>query len=154
DEERDAVNEALGPNSLPNIHVDPKSDAQSRLDRVKTDLDITTLRLEIVSTGNSISTAPASVATAPAAANTPAAHLRRARQEFAANHLDQAETEYRAALASDPSNAVAHRGLAEIARRRGKLDDAVAELQASLKSRDSAVVRTMLAKVYLEQKKF
>src|SRR5262249_31943225 len=98
--------------------------------------------------------ASTNTASAAVAANTPAAHIRTARQAFAANHLDQAETEYRAALATDPTNSVAHRGLAEIARRRGKLDDAVVELQASLKSRDSAVVRTMLAKVYLEQKKF
>ena len=33
------------------------------------------------------------------------------------------------------------------------MDDAVKELQASLDARDSAVVRTMLAKIYLEQKK-
>jgi tetratricopeptide (TPR) repeat protein len=39
-------------------------------------------------------------------------------------------------------------------RRRGKLDEAAKELQASLASRDSAVVRTMLARVYLDQKKF
>ena len=38
-------------------------------------------------------------------------------------------------------------------RRRGKLDDAVKELQSSLQVRDSAVVRTILARVYLEQKK-
>ncbi len=33
------------------------------------------------------------------------------------------------------------------------MDDAVKELQASLQARDSAVTRTMLAKIYLEQKK-
>jgi len=33
------------------------------------------------------------------------------------------------------------------------MDDAVKELQASLEARDSAVVRTTLAKIYLEQKK-
>ena len=50
-------------------------------------------------------------------------------------------------------DAAAHRGLGEIAHRRGKLDDAVKELQASLDARDSALVRTMLARIYLEQKK-
>ena len=54
----------------------------------------------------------------------------------------------------DAANASARTGLAEIDRRRGKLEDAVKELQASLVSRDSAVVRTMLARIYLEQKKF
>lgn len=57
-------------------------------------------------------------------------------------------------LAVDAANASAHRGLAEVDRRRGKLDNAVQEFQASLASRDSAVVRTMLARVYLDQKKF
>jgi len=33
------------------------------------------------------------------------------------------------------------------------MDDAVKELQASLEARDSAVVRTLLAKIYLEMKK-
>ena len=33
------------------------------------------------------------------------------------------------------------------------MDDAVKELQESLQARDSAVVRTTLAKIYLEQKK-
>ena len=68
--------------------------------------------------------------------------------------LDGAESEFRAALASYRPNAAAHRGLAEVARRRSNLDDAVKELQASLASRDSADVRTSLAKLYLEQKKF
>ena len=41
----------------------------------------------------------------------------------------------------------------EIDRRRGKVDEAVKEFQASLNTQDSAVVRTMLARLYLEQKK-
>jgi predicted Zn-dependent protease len=53
----------------------------------------------------------------------------------------------------DPGNAPAHIGLAEIDRRKGKIDDAVKEFQASLESRDSAAVRTTLARIYLEQKK-
>jgi Tfp pilus assembly protein PilF len=67
--------------------------------------------------------------------------------------VEAAEKEFRTTLASDPSNAAAHRGLGEIYRRQGKMDDAVKELQASLAARDSAVVRTLLAKIYLEQKK-
>src|SRR5206468_11359938 len=80
-------------------------------------------------------------------------HVRRGRQELSAGRADSAEKEFRAALAADPASAAAHRGLAEIDRHQGKIDDAVKELQASLQSRDSAVVRTMLAKIYLEQKK-
>jgi Tfp pilus assembly protein PilF len=55
---------------------------------------------------------------------------------------------------AEPSNASAHRELADIYRRRGKLDEAAQELQLSLASRDSAVVRTTLARIYLEQKKY
>jgi Tfp pilus assembly protein PilF len=81
------------------------------------------------------------------------AHLRQGRQQLGAGRLDVAESEFRAALISDPHNASAHRELAEIYRRRGKLDDAVHELQLSLAERDSAAVRTMLARVYLDQNK-
>ena len=167
DEERESATEALGPNALPIIRVDAKGegksdtksdgksdakgDVQPRLDRIKTELDITALRLEIQSSGN----ASASASSSPVGStDTPNSHIRTARQDLAAGNLDTAETEFRAALAADSGNASAHRGLAEVDRRRGKLDDAVKELQASLATRDSALVRTMLAKVYLEQKKF
>ena len=150
DQEREAAAEALGPNALPTIRFDSKSDTFTRLERIKNDLDITTLRLEIESTGTPGASASAN---AGAIADTPNAHIRRGRQELAAGHLDLAETEIRAALATDPANSAAHRELAEIDRRRGNLDGAVKELQASLAARDSAVVRTMLAKIYLDQKK-
>lgn len=149
DEEREAATEALGPNALPTIRVDAKAEALPHLDRVKTELDITELRLEIESSG-----APVVSASANGAAETPGAHIRRGRQELSAGQLDTAESEFRAALAADSANAYAHRGLAEVDRRHGKFDDAVKELQASLEARDSAVVRTILAKVYLDQKKF
>ena len=79
--------------------------------------------------------------------------MRRGRQELSAGNVDAAEKEFRAALVAEPGNAAAHRGLGEIERHQGKMDDAVKELQASLAARDSAEVRTMLAKIYLEQKK-
>src|SRR6266568_2760748 len=110
DQEREAANEAFGPKGLPTIRLDAKNETAARLIRVKTQLDVTALRTEVVS--------PVSPA-----------------------------------RAADPASAAAHRGLAEIDRHQGKIDDAVKELQASLQSRDSAVVRTMLAKIYLEQKK-
>src|SRR6267378_1183006 len=86
EQEREAANETFGPNGLPAIRLDAKNEAVARLYRIKTELDVTTLR-------------------------------------------------------------------AEIERRQGKMDDAVKELQASLEARDSAAVRTMLAKLYLELKK-
>jgi tetratricopeptide (TPR) repeat protein len=153
DEERNTVAEALGPNALPAIHVDAKSDAQSHLDRVKTDLDVTALRLEILSSGSRVAPVPTSSGAA-SAASTPASHIRQGRQELASGRLELAEAQFRSALATDQTNASAHLGLAEVDRRRYKFDDAITELQASLKSRDSAVVRTTLARIYLEQKKF
>lgn len=146
DQEREAAGEALGPNALGGVKVDAKGEGLVRLLRVSTELDVTQLRLEI-------ETPEASAEAGPARSETPAAHIRRGRQQLSAGRVEAAEREFRAALAVEPRNAAAHHGLAEIDRRAGKLDDAVKELQTSLQSRDSAVVRTMLARVYMEQKK-
>ncbi len=146
DEEREAVAEALGPNALPAVKFDAKGEGLAHLERIETELDVTALRFEIE--------APVARADAAAAGGeTPAVHIRRGRQELSTGRVETAEREFRAALAAEPGNAAAHRGLAEIDRRGGKLDDAVKELQASLQSRDSAVVRTMLARIYMEQKR-
>jgi tetratricopeptide (TPR) repeat protein len=146
DQERDTANETFGPNGLPAIHLDAKNETLAKLNRVKTELDVTALRTEIESSGP-----PAGDGASPI--DTAVAHLRRGRLELSAGNADAAEKEFRAVLAADPTSPAAHRGLAEIDHRRGKLDDAAKELQASLQARDSAVVRTMLAKIYLEQKK-
>jgi Tfp pilus assembly protein PilF len=148
DQQRESANETFGPNGLPVIRLDAKNETLARLNRLKTELDVTALRAEIESVES-----PASEAASDSSIDTPAARLRRGRQELSAGHADAAEKEFRAVLAVDPSSPAAHRGLAEIDRRQGKMDDAVKELQASLEARDSAVVRTMLAKIYLEQKK-
>lgn len=148
DQEREAAKEAFGPNGLPAIQLDAKNETVAKLARIKTELDVTSLRAEIESVETPVSTAAAG-----AAGDTLAARIRRGRQELSAGQAEAAEREFRAVLASDPASAAAHRGLGEIDRRQGKLDDAVKELQASLGSRDSAEVRTMLAKIYLEQKK-
>jgi tetratricopeptide (TPR) repeat protein/TolB-like protein len=149
DQEREAAAEAFGPNALPVVRLEPKSEMFQRFERIKTELDITVLRLEIAPPTAS----PSNSAGDNSAVDTIASHVRRGRQEMAAGHLDVAETEFRGALRGEPANAAAHRGLAEIEHRRGKLDAAVKELQASLEARDSAVVRTMLARVYLDQKR-
>ncbi|MGB8477000.1 MAG: tetratricopeptide repeat protein [Candidatus Acidiferrum sp.] len=145
DEERETAEETFGPGALPVVHLDGKKDTLWRLERVRTEMDATALSLEIVPGGNS--------AKASAAADTPTTHVRRGRQELSAGRVDAAESEFRAALAGDARSASAHNGLAEVYRRRGKLDDSASELKASLDIRDSAVVRTTLARVYLEQKK-
>ena len=148
EQERGTAIEAFGPNGLPAIHLDAKNEFVFKLIRIKTELDVTALRagLESPESGSV-------VAASGGSADTPAAHIRRARQELSAGHVDAAEKEFRAALDGDPHNAAALQGLGEIDRRRGKLEDAVKDLQASLEARDSAVVRTTLAKIYLEQKK-
>jgi tetratricopeptide (TPR) repeat protein len=147
DQERDTAAETFGPDALPEVRLDAKKDTLLHLERLRTEMDTTALRLEIVSAGD---TANAAAATS---ADTPAAHIRRGRQELSAGRVDAAETEFRAALAADAGSASAHNGLAEVYRRRAKLDDSAKELQASLEIRDSAAVRTTLARVYLEQKK-
>jgi tetratricopeptide (TPR) repeat protein len=150
DQEREAAKEAFGPNGLPVIRLDnspdKKNEALARLTRIKTELEVSELRAEPAE-------APADAASPAAGNDTPATRIRRGRQELAVGHLEAAEKEFRAALAAEPPNAAAHRGLGEIARRRGKMEEAVKELQASLATRDSAEVRTMLAKIYLDQKK-
>jgi len=150
DQEREAAKEAFGPNGLPVIRLDnsldKKNEALTRLTRIKAELEVTELRSEPAQ-------APADAASAPVGNDTPATRVRRGRQELAVGHLDAAGKEFRAVLAAEPANAAAHRGLGEIARRQGRMDEAVRELQTSLATRDSAEVRTMLAKVYLDQKK-
>lgn len=148
DQERDTAEETFGPDALPTIRLDAGKDSLAKMERLRTELDTTALRLEIVSAG-----AVANDANTSAVADTPSAHIRRGRQELSAGRVDSAESEFHAVLQSDPNNASAHNGLAEVYRRRGKLDDSAKELQASLTIRDSAVVRTTLARIYLEQKK-
>jgi tetratricopeptide (TPR) repeat protein len=170
EQERKLAKETLGSDALPAIRLEagPKTnvktrsksrkkaqpqpegqgDALTRYERLKTKLDTIALRLEIETPEKA-----AGAATNDTAADTPANHVRRGRQELTGNLLDAAEFEFRTALKAEPNDPSAHRGLAEILRRRGKLDDAVKELQTSLESGDSAIGRTTLAKIYLEQKK-
>ena len=148
DQERNAALETFGPSGVSTTHVDSKSDSLTHFERVTTEIDPETLRFEMESVE-----ARAATGGPQEARDTPATHLRRARQELSGGQLEAAELEYHVTLASDKGNAAAHLGLGEIARRQGKLDDAVKELLLSLETRDSAVVRTTLARVYLEQKK-
>jgi tetratricopeptide (TPR) repeat protein len=145
DQERNAALEAFGPNGVTTTHLDAKNDSLMHIERVTTEIDPETLRFEMES-------AEARAATT-GTQDTPATHLRRARQDLSGGQLDAAEHEYHVTLATDKGNASAHLGLGEIARRQGRLDDAVKELRLSLEARDSAMVRTTLARVYLEQKK-
>jgi tetratricopeptide (TPR) repeat protein/TolB-like protein len=148
-EARDSALEAFGPNGLPGLKVDGKPDSLAKYQRVSRELDTTALRMQLATPS-----APGSATTDSASTtDSSVAHIRRGRQELGAGRLDTAEKEFRAALSADPKNALAHRELADISRRRGKLDEAVQELQTSLTLRDSATGRVMLARIYLEQKK-
>jgi tetratricopeptide (TPR) repeat protein/TolB-like protein len=146
---REAASEVFGEAGLPTLKIDSKSsDSLAKYQRVVRQLDTTSLRLELEGPQKQ-----QSVGGAVTPKETATAHLRNGRMELSAGRLDAAESEFRATLAADAHNASAHRELAEIYRRRGKLDAAAQELQLSLDERDSASVRVMLAHVYLEQNK-
>jgi tetratricopeptide (TPR) repeat protein len=148
DQERNAALESFGPNGVTTTHLESKNDSLTHFERVTTEIDPETLRFEMES-----AEARAATSGTQDTRETPATHLRRARQDLSGGQLDAAEHEYHVTLATDKGNAAAHLGLGEIARRQGRLEDAVKELQLSLEARDSAMVRTTLARVYLEQKK-
>ncbi|HEV2102111.1 MAG TPA: tetratricopeptide repeat protein, partial [Candidatus Acidoferrum sp.] len=145
---KDAAFESFGPNGLPALKLDGKPESLAKYQRVSRELDTTSLRMQLATPASANSAAESTSSVDPVVA-----HIRRGRQELGAGRLDTAEKEFRAALAGDPKNALAHRELADISRRRGKLDEAVQELQTSLALRDSATGRVMLARIYLEQKK-
>jgi len=143
DEEKNAANEAVGPGGYPAV----KPDGLVKMERIKVELDTSSLQLE------NLSQQAAASATAEALAGSVAGLVRRGRQELSAGRLDTAEAAFRAALRLDSGDASAHRGMADVARRRNKQDDAVKELLAALARRDSAVDHVSLARIYLEQKR-
>jgi tetratricopeptide (TPR) repeat protein len=145
-EERNSAAESFGPNTLPAV----RPETFVRLQRITTELDTATLQLEIASKdpGNGNGEGATSASTA-----SPSSLVRKGRQELVAGRLDTAEQAFRAALTTAPHDASAHRGMAEVYRRKNKRPESIQELQAALELRDSAVDRTTLAHIYLEQKK-
>ena len=142
-EERNAAMEALGPGALPAV----KPEGFAKLDRVLTELDTATLQMQIASRESPDATAPTIASTSPSLL------VRRGRQSLVAGKVDEAEQSFHAALAAAPQDAAAHRGMAEVHRRKNRRNEAIQELQAALQLRDSALDRTTLARLYLEQRK-
>ena len=66
--------------------------------------------------------------------------------------IPEAEQEFQAAIAADPSSAEAHTGLAEVRTRTGNIDDARTEAQASLKLQPTVDAYLVLAKIELQAK--
>jgi len=145
-DERNSATETLGTGSLPAV----KPETFARLDRVSTELDVTTLQLQIASRD---ANGGGSASALSSAVSSPTSLVRKGRQELAAGRVDAAEAEFRAALAAAPNDPAAHRGMSEVLRRRSKRAEAIEQLQAALAERESAVDRTTLARIYLEQKK-
>ena len=66
DQEHEAANETFGPNGVPMVRLDAKNETMARLHRIKTELDVTTLRAEIESGGS-----PASATAFDSSSDTP-----------------------------------------------------------------------------------
>lgn len=120
-----------------------------RLDRIKTELDASAFQAE----SDTAEDPPPAAAPASASSPGPTEHVRAGRQHLAAGRLPEAESEFRAALAANANDAAAHRFLGEVHLRQKRREEAAGEFRASLELRDSAVVRTALARIYLEQEK-
>ena len=148
DKERAELSGVLTAEDVPVIRLNAKKESLAKLQRIKSELELTALH-----TVSAESVTVASGAETTLSADSVSAQLRRGRQALSAGKLADAEKEFRRALGQDSKNATAHRGLGEILHREGKNDAAIGELLASLEGRDSAIARTMLAKIYLEQKK-
>jgi tetratricopeptide (TPR) repeat protein len=143
--EREAASQDLSAKPLPVL----KPEVLGKLARVKTHFDVSALRqfAEIP-----VETADARTAIASASAGRQL-RLKRAKQLLTAAKVVEAQKEYSAILVNSPRDPAAHQGLAEIYRRQGRLEDAVAELRTSLEVRDDAAARTTLARLYIVGKK-
>jgi tetratricopeptide (TPR) repeat protein len=127
-----------------------KPDALARLDRIKTQLDASVLKLAAASGSGDTAEAPGAGALP---ANAPLSHARRGRQMLSAGNLADSEKEFHAAVTQNPNEATPHQGLAEVYRRLGRRDDAITELRAALGLRETAAAHTDLARLYLDEQK-
>lgn len=72
------------------------------------------------------------------------------RDYLAQGLIPEAEQEFQAAIAADPSSALGHAGLAQVREQSGNASDARAEAQASLKLQPNAAAYLILARLELQ----
>jgi tetratricopeptide (TPR) repeat protein/TolB-like protein len=143
--EREAASQEAGAKPMPVL----KPEMLGRLARIKTHFDASALR-QFADMPSETADVRTAMATASAGRQI---RLKRARQFLTAAKLAEAQKEYSAILVNSPRDPAAHQGLAEVYRRQGRLDDAVAEIQTALEMRDDAAARTTLARLYIEKKR-
>lgn len=80
-----------------------------------------------------------------------AVHIQRGEDLLARGALQQAQGEFTDAILLDPDSYRAHFYLAEIYQRQGRLNEAIAELKASLWSQETVRARLRLAEIYLSR---
>jgi Tfp pilus assembly protein PilF/TolB-like protein len=76
-------------------------------------------------------------------------HLQRGQDLLARGDLEQAREQFMEMILLDPASYRAHFHLAEVYRREGRTEEAIAELKASLWSKDTPEARLALAEIYL-----
>ena len=80
-----------------------------------------------------------------------AVHLQRSEDFLARGALDEAQSELVETILLDPASHRAHFLLADVYQRRGRTEEAIAELKASLWSQETVGARLRLAELYLAQ---
>ena len=147
---RETAEEAFGENGVPQLKLDGKNaDSLDRYERIKRRIGPDSLRLELECPQIQQNAEADPVASGKAAV----AHIRRGNKSFELAAWMPRRKNFARHCPLSPLTPARTGNSAEIYRRRGKLDEATQELQLSLEARDSAAARTILARIYLEQKK-
>ena len=119
------------------------------LDPERDPLDLDRLTLEFSSRSQRLVVAPGD--SGSARAGHVAVHIKRAEDLLARGTLDSAQEELVQAILLDPVSHRAHFLLADVYQRRGRTEEAIAELKASLWSQETVAARLRLAELYLSQ---
>ena len=119
------------------------------LDPERDPLDLDRLALQFSSRAQRPVVAPGD--SGSARAGHVAVHIHRAEDLLVKERLDAAQQELVEAILLDPGSHRAHLLLADVYQRRGRTEDAIAELKASLWSQETVAARLRLAELYLSQ---